>query len=85
VLAKTIRTAGASCLQVSSSESWLLQLISKSVKGSCMLSMWLNWPARLKIRSCSRTRYAMLCRSRTSEKLTWIRSRTGSTLASFPP
>jgi hypothetical protein len=33
--------------------SWLRQLISRSVYGSRMLSMWLTWPARLKITSRS--------------------------------
>jgi GAF domain-containing protein len=45
------------CIEATgSSVSWLRQLMSRSVCGSLMLSMWLTCPARLKITSRSRTR-----------------------------
>ena len=36
--------------------SWLRQLMSRSVNGSRIESMWLTCPARLKIRCCPRRR-----------------------------
>ncbi len=56
VLAKTTLAVGLCQRQASSRESWLRQLISRSVQGSRMLSMWLTWPARLKTTSCPCTR-----------------------------
>ena len=54
--ANTTLTAGLWLRHASSIVSWLRQLISRSVYGSRMLSMWLTCPARLKITSRSRTR-----------------------------
>jgi hypothetical protein len=68
--ANTIATCGLLCRHDSRIESWLRQLMSRSVTGSRIESMWLTWPARLKSMSWPCTRWSMAERSRTSAMLT---------------
>ena len=67
-------TVGLCRRQASSIDSCARQLISRSVYGSRMLSMWLTCPARLKITSRSCTSVVHRRSSRTSATLTRTRS-----------
>ena len=85
VPAKTIFTAGLFFLHASRMESWLRQLMSRSVYGSRIESMWLTWPARLKMKSLPRTRWSIELSSRTSAILTRTLSSMPEMLNRLPP
>ena len=77
--------AGLNLRHASRIDSWLRQLISRSVCGSLMLSMWLTCPARLKMTSRSRTRWFIVLSWRTSAMLTRTLSAMPSILKKFAP
>src|SRR5882724_1796495 len=60
-------------------------LISRSVCGSLIESMWLVWPARLKRKSCPRTSCGSRDQSRTSATCTRTRPATPARLRRLPP